>query len=558
MIESKIIGDSACPQCRSNGGDRTENHLMHFDNGTKYCNRCGYWENKDNPSPDIPLKQPESVSKESSTSLSTIVALPSDDVPERKLRSDTLQHFKCKVEYNEQDRSISIVYSPIMSDNGKLIAYEGKAPKAGSSPFRVGESTKGVRVQLFGQSVASSYKRLWIFEGAFDAMSAWQVLSDKYPSANPSCIALRGSGNLSILSDNSDFLKQFGEVILCLDNDDAGKKATEKIYELLGNVKVWNVSFNDASEALQLGKNSELLNALFNAKPYCPSSLVIGGVGLDRLKRPLEEGIRVPSLPKTMDKLHGFREGEMTVILSPPGVGKTTLCREIGYYLIKSGQGVFNIYLEEDIEKSQQGYIARDQGVILPKLRANPELLTPDQWESAYKSLIDNDHTLWMDHFGSVQPDVLMRDIRYANDQGFKFVILDHISMVFSGMSTINERKEIDLLLTELAMFTKGANIHPIVVSHVKRVNKPLPKDGKGNVIYPYWDTVASDAARGSGAFEQLAWNIIAIEPEILESGERGRVRTKILKNREWSELGVCDTVKMDSKGKLVNAEIEI
>ena len=39
---SDIIGDEACPNCRSQGHDRTGNHLIIFSDGGKHCNKCGH------------------------------------------------------------------------------------------------------------------------------------------------------------------------------------------------------------------------------------------------------------------------------------------------------------------------------------------------------------------------------------------------------------------------------------------------------------------------------------------------------------------------------------
>ena len=57
-----------------------------------------------------------------------------------------------------------------------------------------------------------------------------------------------------------------------------------------------------------------------------------------------------------------------------------------------------------------------------------------------------------------------------------------------------------------------------------------------------------------SGAFEQLMWNCICIEPEIIdESGNIGRVRTKVTFCREWGTRGIGDYLKWDDNlGKLI------
>ena len=47
---------------------------------------------------------------------------------------------------------------------------------------------------------------------------------------------------------------------------------------------------------------------------------------------------------------------------------------------------------------------------------------------------------------------------------------------------------------------------------------------------------------RGSGSLEQIAWNVLGLEQEILPDRSRGRVRWVVLKNREGGDLGVADT----------------
>ncbi|MCS5737178.1 hypothetical protein, partial [Herbiconiux daphne] len=45
----ELLGDSACPECRKAGGDKTGNHLQHWKNTETgeewtHCNRCGHGE----------------------------------------------------------------------------------------------------------------------------------------------------------------------------------------------------------------------------------------------------------------------------------------------------------------------------------------------------------------------------------------------------------------------------------------------------------------------------------------------------------------------------------
>jgi twinkle protein len=549
----KIIGDEPCPKCREKGRDSTGNHLIVFEDGNKYCNRCGYYEHKGGV-PERPIRKEElftySPTYKNELSLAIISRLSYKLSKERKITQATYAHFGVKSECSEATGEPVAYYYPITKE-GETTGYKKRLlPKSFTS---IGDGNG--KIELFGQAVCEAGgKRLLITGGEEDCVAAHQMLA----TYNPVVTSLPKGESCASVADNLDFILSFKEVIIATDMDEAGRKAASQIVDIIGyeKARILTISEKDASDMLVKGKEKEFVSSYFSAKPYLPADIVSGSIGIEALQEPLKDGIEIKCLPKLMEKLHGFRQGEMTIILAPPGVGKTTVCKQIGYDLLSADKSILHVFLEEDIRKTQQSYIALDNRVSLPKLRQDPNLLSKDQWEASEKKLLTQEKTLWVNHFGSISPDELMKDIRYANARGYKFVILDHISMVFSGLQTSNERKEIDLLLTELAAFTKQASIHPIVVSHVRRINKPAPKDSKGNIQYPYWDTVATDAARGSGAFEQLAWNIIAIEPEILESGERGRVRLSLLKNREWGMLGKCDEVRMDSNtGHLVKAE---
>ncbi len=60
-----------------------------------------------------------------------------------------------------------------------------------------------------------------------------------------------------------------------------------------------------------------------------------------------------------------------------------------------------------------------------------------------------------------------------------------------------------------------------------------------------------------SSGIEQMSSIIIMLENEVLPDGTRGRVRVRIEKNREWSYLGIADTLNMDDRGILCVCEDE-
>ena len=74
------------------------------------------------------------------------------------------------------------------------------------------------------------------------------------------------------------------------------------------------------------------------------------------------------------------------------------------------------------------------------------------------------------DHWGSIQEDTILNKIRYfAKALDIEYLIIDHISIIVSGLETNDERKTIDVLMTKLRSLTQALDIGVIIVSHLKR-----------------------------------------------------------------------------------------
>lgn len=544
---NKIVGDEPCPKCRENGRDSTGNHLMVFEDGNKYCNRCGYYE------PVVgwtsPEKPSEPVSKETNgMTLQEVQKLPIAALKARGIDKDICENEGIRVEYSTSTGEEKGYYYPVYV-NGKIIAYKNRVlPK---DFYWVG-SIKGKKPELFGQHTCQKGgKKLLICGGQDDYLSAKQMLWRKYPNFPPNVVSLIHGEKPGSVADNLDFVNSFEEVLIYTDMDEVGRKCAEDIAKLVGpKAKIVETSLKDANEMLLKGKQAEFINAFFSAKSFTPVGLVEGGIGLEEVLTPIQKGIMLSRFPGTMQKLQGLRKAELTLILAPAGVGKTTITKEWGIDLIGQGQKVEHFFLEEDLKKTQQSYIAMANDVHLARFRQDPSCIPREKVEEAYKKYVEGQ--LYLDHWGSMSPAEVMSNFRYGAAWGATFGVLDHISMVFSGTETTNERKDIDKLMTDLAAFTRESGMHIIIISHIKRANKPFRKKED----YPYWETVASDAGRGSGAFEQLADNIITLEVEYLdEDMNKGKIRTRVAKNREWSTLGVGDVLNYNMNTGRISPE---
>ena len=531
----EIVGDEPCPSCREKGRDRTGNHLIVFSNGNKYCNRCGYKETK------------ESVILESNPV--SIDELPIRALPDRKLNTTTCEHFGVRVGLSQSNGIIEQHYYPVTKE-GKVTGHKVRTlPKT----FTVQGDMKG-KVDLFGQSVCpKAGKRLLITGGELDCLSAWQMLMEKYPQYPAAVVSLPKGESTAAVKDNLPFIQAFDEVIIYTDMDEQGRKAADQLAKLIGpKAKLMQTSEKDASDMLVAGKKQEFINSYFSAETRKPEGVITGrSISLEELMKPTVIGYSSP-YPMLDRMIGGLKKGELTTLTAGSGVGKSTMAREIGYHLRKEHDLVVgNIFLEERAEKTMQGYVAIDHNVPLSRLRKHPSTLTDEQWKGTYDNVL-GEKWIGLRHFGSMPSEDLLDKMRYLTyGEHCDFIILDHLSMVLSGQKSDNERKDIDLIMTELAAFVNESGVGVIVVVHLSR--------NKNKAAFNEGGHVSLTDLRGSAALEQLSWNVIALERDQQSASEKNMSQIRVLKSREEGWTGVADVCEYSFEtGRLLPKEISL
>ncbi len=532
----------------------------------------------------MPYKFGEKVSKSFET-IEEILEYPFLEIEKRGITKETCETLGIRTGLSTNDGITPVAHYFPVTKNRELVGYIkvdlNKTKKEKGRFTTIGKVN--IECDMLGAVNCANKKtlKLFVVEGVYDWPSLYQTLWDLQKIKgqylpNVVSIPLGTANALESVTNNQQLFSNYKDIILVFDSDKAtpreksqgilkGIDAVEEVVRFFPNYLYVSLTRKDPNEYIapfeMTGQNPDprsLFNeTLFHAKRYEPDDFIEGPISADELYEPLKEGVAIKCLPKMSQMLHGFRKKELTLLLSPAGTGKTTTLTEIGYDLLKySNYKVDYIYAEEDVKKAQQRFIAIDNNIRLDKFRLNPGCILLEERERTRTELLGGGRTAWLDtkaSFGRLDPDRLIRRLQWSAAKGFDFVFIDHLTMMLYGKHS--EVKDIDDLLVRLAEHIVSTEQGIIAVSHITRRNRPAPKGEDGNIKYPHWQEVQKEDARGSGAFEQLGWNIICVEPEILADKQRGRIRFRIDKNREYGTLGLADIVRMDSvTGRLVDA----
>jgi twinkle protein len=429
------------------------------------------------------------------------------DLPTRGLKKDTLAFWRYEV---SQEAGAQI--ANYFDADRALVAQ--KIRRAGKK-FSV--NGDGKNMPLYGQWLWTRGRHLVITEGEIDALSVSQAFENKYPVVS---LPNGAQSAEDALARFYEWLDRFDRIVLMFDMDKPGREACEVAAPLLppGKACIASLPEKDANETLVKHGPGALVRAFWDAPLWRPDGIVEGSeFTLDRVRQAAVMGFTLP-YPQLQEKVLGLRKGELTLLTAGSGIGKSTLARELAYLLHEAhGARIGNVFLEESNTKTAQGYVAIDNNVPLGRLRYAPSILTDEQWQASLDKVVRQG--MWFyNHFGSLESKNLITKLRYlATVCKVDFIVLDHISIVTSGLesSSEGERKDIDILMTRLRSLIEETGVGIIAVVHLKRVQGKNFNEGA---------PVSLTDLRGSASLEQLSDNVIALERnQQVHDGEAGR-----------------------------------
>ena len=538
-----------------------------------------------------------------------VVAVPQQDV----IQEDA-EFYGIRSEMSQEDgETIVATYFPYYNQDNKLTGYKRRdwtKDKEEFGHFTVVGVVK-VNSKLFGQHVCVTNKnsKLYYAEGEGDVVATRRALIEslkgtKYEGKiNPNVVGLNcGAGNASQSTlHNEDFIRSFKEIVDLMDNDSAtelermkgikkGKEATEDIASTLLADNYFVVDFPDKiKDPRQWAKmdSAGFAKAItWHLKKFSPEKIVDPeSVDVKDLRKKKKNGIPLRNLKKLQRITKSPIKGELWTLTAPSGAGKSTIAREIEFdiatYLVEGikdldgfkeddlltcednvvrlkdfeeGEKLGIIRLEEDKEETINSLYAMDLGIEPKAFNEDPEeFLTEEEHEAIHKKWISKGCLKILDHFGSMKIEALISKLKQMVAFGCRWFIIDHFSMLVSGLRSGNDVKELDIIMTELAAFCKQYGVFILGVSHISRKKIDPPKDKDGNPE-AFFLPVRKEDMRGSAALEQLSWVVIMLEPEELPNRSRGRVRLVVGKNRRGKKLGYADVLWQNEDGTYTDA----
>jgi twinkle protein len=517
---ANFVQHEPCPGCGSSDG------LARYDDNSAHCFACKEY-NEKGDGQRVERTYDDNENKDWTRVEGHYQALPAIGLDEA-----TCRHWKYAVGELEDGTKCHIMES--RDDNGKLIAQK----------FRTRE-TKGKwrgnakNPPLYGKWLwPAGGKYLTITEGEKDALSLSKAFGNKFAVTS----LPNGTGSVKqVIKRDYEYIDSFENIVLMFDMDEPGRAAVEEALELLpaGKVKIAKLPLKDANEVLNEIGAGELVKAFWAAETYRPDGIVDGSeITLEDILTSSTPGLNISWLPSTSEKLLGIRKAELTLLTAGSGIGKSTVARQLAYSLHQEHNcRIGNVFLEEQHIKTAQAYVALDNKVPLGRFRYNTKLIPPEKAEASLKKIV-HQRMKFYDHFGSLESDRLLSKLRHmAQVEKCDFIILDHISIVTSGMesSSEGERKDIDILMTRLAQLVQETGVGIIAIVHLKRTKDKSPNEG---------DQISLSDLRGSGSLEQLSFNVIALErDQQADDGSKDQMLVRILKCRETGDTGTADTV---------------
>lgn len=387
---------------------------------------------------------------------------------------------------------------------------------------------------MFGQSKFSAGgKNITICEGEIDAMSIYELLGSKWPVVS---VKTGAQGAVKDVKANYDFLNSFEQITICFDNDEPGREAANKVAQIFEPMKckIMDMNLKDANEYLVQNKREEFTRSFWNATPYTPAGIIRLCDHVDELYEEDDQETVLYPFQGLNEKLYGIRTGELVTITAGTGAGKTSLMYEIEYHMLKNTEANIGIIHLEENKKQTMFHlmsIPANKRLFIKEERKN---VSREELKRYEDDTIRDPRLISFNHFGSITTEDILSRVRYmVKAMDCKYIIIDHLSILVSGLDEGDERRNIDMLMTKLRSLVEETQCAMLLVSHLRR--------GTGDNGHEQGKEISLSMLRGSHSIAQLSDGVIALErdQQAKDPIQANTTTVRVLKNRYAGETGI-------------------
>jgi twinkle protein len=520
--ESEFVQHEPCPACGS------KDNLARYTDGHGYCFGCKHYENPTGTIEvsDLPRR-------------TDLIPIEYAALKKRGITEETCRFFKYGI---GQFKGQTVQAAQYVRD-GEVVAQKLRFP---SKDFISIGDTKSL--PLYGMHLWRDGGRMvTVVEGEIDALTVSQLFGNKWPVVS---VPTGAAGALKSFQSNLQWLEKFDSVVIMFDDDEPGRKAAKECAMLLtpGKAKIGTIpNFKDANEAHMAGEGKKVIDAVYGAKAYRPDGVVLGVDLWDTVNEDDANDSTPYPWAALNEKLLGIRKGELVVLTSGTGIGKSSVCREMVCHLIRSGKKVGLLMLEESVKRTARNLMGIH--INTPPYFWEDRGISEEQKREAFDATVAK--VVLFDHFGSVDPENLLARTRYMiKSCGCDYIFLDHLSIVVSGLGDGDERRLIDNAMTSLRSLVEETQAAMFVVSHLRR-----PDGDRG---HEEGATTSLAQLRGSHSIAQLADAVIGLERN--QQGENpNELVLRVLKNRFTGDTGIAGMLRyFKETGRLSEIEMEM
>ena len=517
---SELIGHEGCPSCGSSDAN------AFYTDGHHYCFSCNKYTPPEGEEMDTVVKMFDYDNNFLTPEIT--------ELPKRRINEKTTRYWGYGMaEYHGKKVQVASYYNK----EGEVVAQK---LRFANKDFSVIGSLKDAG--LYGQHLCRDKgKMIVVVEGEVDALSVSQVFDNKYSVVS---VPNGAAGAKKAIAKQIEWLCGYDSIILMFDNDDVGQAAALECAKILppDKCKIAKLPLKDASEMLQAGKTSELIDAVWQAKTYRPDGILAGTDVWDIIIANDDKDSVAYPYAGLQEKTGGCRKGEIVTVTAGSGIGKSQLAREFAHSFLSHGHTIGYIALEENVKRTSLGLMSIE---LNKPLHLRNHDVPEEELRRAFDATVGSGRVYLYDHWGSTDSENLLSKIRYlVRSCECDYIILDHLSIIVSGLEGGDERRIIDNTMTALRSLVEELNCGMILVSHLKR-----PSGDRG---HEDGAQTSMSQLRGSAAIGQLSDMVIGMERNQQDTDRPNVSNIRVLKNRWSGDTGIaCSLEYVSDTGRM-------